>query len=228
MVMNEEIQIWMEAAKASPHIFSHEFEADIQELIARQKQNKESAKPNRAINKYQCEMTQVRTHGNIIRRAIAVVLAAILILASTIGAIAIVKPEIYYTIVDKITHWIITPGQDEEGEVKRELIPKKTEVPSGYVLVYEEDDDELCYTRKYEDDNGRVLRYSQYLPNDISVSIDSEGISTEKTIINGHSVVITLHDDNSTTVVIEDGDYVYVISGDSHKAVLEMTDRICN
>lgn len=221
-VMNEELWDLEQRAKAMPHIFSREFEEKMQRLMEARRKARAAAQTAPAK---EFKPVRVRLFGRMVRRSVVVILTAVLVLATAVVGIAIVKPEIVLMIKEHITHWEITPIQENDESVSSEIVPVRVNPPAGFILIGEELDG-IGYRRSFRDERGIEIEYSQKLPEGLSMVIDTEGISSEKTKLNGRDAAIFRHDENSTTIVLEDGEYVFIVSGDDYEATLELAEKI--
>ena len=140
----------------------------------------------------------------------AMVAVIVMILASA-SVIAIAKPEIIFNIKEKFTHWDIDVVQKNADEASDEFVPIKPDAPKGYEITSEELGS-YTYLVIYEDKEGNEIAYDQGTSSS-KIYLDSEGIDTYETTINGHKAIISRHSVDATTIIIEDGVYVYLLSG---------------
>lgn len=229
MVLDEDIrQAEAEAAGQPEHQFSPAFEYRMRKLIG--ETDGCSASSAKAVESgiYRSGAT-VRLFGRTMRRAAVIAAAAILILALTACAVMIVKPEIYYAIWDKVTHWEVTPtqedGSDETGEMG--IVPYHPELPEDYRLV-EENLDEISYEATYRNSDGDMIFISQYhTAAGLTIDVDSEGSRIQETQVNGYDAVIS-EDDNEITIIIENGQYTFTVTGDDKDIVNSIADNIAS
>ena len=87
----------------------------------------------------------------------------------------------------------------------------KPKTPNGYSIVSEDKESDR-YSVEYKDDDGHSIYYSQYLPDDVTTSIDSERHKITKEKIGEYEVVIGVSDKDVLSNC-NDGNYVYDIDG---------------
>lgn len=136
--------------------------------------------------------------------------AAIVMILATVSVIAIAKPEIIFNIKEKITHWKIEVRHENTEERSDEFVLLRPDAPDGYEIV--DEIEEGSYYIIYRNAKGDEIVYEQNSGNP-NIYLDSEGIDIYETTINGHKAIISRHSENATTIIIEDGEYLYLISG---------------
>lgn len=215
--MNEEILKAENQIKGQPdHVFSSAFEASMQRLISHQNDGKVSEDPSMYKPSYvvgtsteRIKYRSVRAFKGSIRRTTVAILIAILIMAISATAIAVIKPGIYYKLREMIEHWDIIPHQERADEDDA-FIPVKIKVPKGYTMIAEEYVPER-YWAEYEDNDGHTITCYQYIPEESSIYFDP-GENADKTSINGHEAFISRNED-STQIITDNGDAVVMLSG---------------
>lgn len=204
--MDEEIMAYGEMESHDHHVFSRRYKKRKQKILQ---------KADYSEGKF--AYTNPCRAWNMSRRRRIVMLAAVLImvLAMTAVAIAIIKPHIYYVIKEKMISWDISFEQekDETGS-KNEAVQFayiKPETPEGYSIVSENKESDR-YSVEYKDDDGHSIYYSQYLPDGVTTSIDSERHKITKEKIGEQEVMIGISDKDVLSTC-NDGNYVYDIDG---------------
>lgn len=210
-------------ADETPHSFSNGFEMKMNQLLREQKHVETSTPPLEA-ELYKPVRVKIFRHA--LRKSVVAILAAILIIGSAVATVAIVRPDLFFAIKEKITHWVITPHNNEHSELSHDFTPKKPAPPTGYRIV-DERLDESGYYLVFENEHGNRLNYSQQFAEGFSINVDSEEREIENEVINGKDIVIAEDKDDMITIVTEDGNYVFVITGyDSASAAYEMVRNI--
>lgn len=154
-----------------------------------------------------------------------ILVAALVMIMATITVIAITKPHIYYVIKEKLDSWVITFIQEDEDAVEVVFTPQKPEIPKGFEVVTEESSNTMYYL-EIDNNNGESLSFEQRLPGGTSVGIDSERSENEIKTINGEDVIFS-KEGNVITAVCDDGDYVYIIVGNTNEnIILHMIEEI--
>lgn len=222
-IMNEEIALLRAEADETPHSFSNGFEMKMNQLLREQKHAETSTPP---LEAELYKPVRVKILGHALRKSVVAILAAILIIGSALATVAIVRPDVFFAIKEKLTQWVITPHNNEHGELSRNFTPKKPNPPTGYRII-EERLDESGYYLVFENERGNRLNYSQQFAEGFSINVDSEEREIENEVINGKDIVIAEDKDGMLTIVTEDGTYVFIITGyDSSSAVYEMVRNI--
>ena len=153
-----------------------------------------------------------------------ILVAALIMLLATVSVIAIAKPHIYYVIKEKIDSWRITFSQEDSSD-EESLVPVIPMVPDGFLII-EEELTEAHYYLVMENKDEHLIIFEQLLPNTASINIDSERNENTVEMING-SEVICSREGGTTMLLINDGRYIYQISGTtSEKLLREITESI--
>ena len=220
--MDEEIVMYSEMESQNHHVFSHRYKKRKQKIL------QEVAYGDRKYNS-----TNNCRAGNMSRRRRIVMLAAVLlmVLAMTAVAIAIIKPQIYYVIKEKVISWDISFEQKNDETSSKNYAAKfaciKPATPEGYSIVSEHKESDR-YSVEYKGDGGQSIYYSQYLPEDVTTSIDSERHTITKEKIGECEVMIGVSD-KSVLSICNDGKYVYDIDGTCDvDTIKEMMQSILN
>ncbi|MBR0341702.1 MAG: DUF4367 domain-containing protein [Oscillospiraceae bacterium] len=204
-------------SEISEHQFSPEFEREMARLI-KEIDEKEKTDETVQIEDSAHEHRTVLIFGKALRRSIAVMIAAVLILAMAATSIAVIKPNVYYVIKEKITHWLIDPAY--EGDVDINFVPYKFILPDEYAVI-DEQIEENSYEVRATDKNGHVISISQYAHDTgVSFQIDSEGENIVKDKINGSDIVISIHEPD-ITVLVENDQYVFLLAGNCDYEVID-------
>lgn len=159
------------------------------------------------------EYKTIKIGGRHFRRAVVIAIAALLILATTMIGIGIMKPGIYYRIIENIEFWDITPVHEGEQDSKSgaAFVPVEPSVPEGYIVI-EKSLDEAGYNIEFKDNAGHEISYYQF-PADTSTMYLNTGEGTRREMINEREAIITEFED-SWSIVINNGDSVMSLSGD--------------
>lgn len=150
------------------------------------------------------------------RRVVVLVAAIVITLAAASTVIAIVKPEIFFIVKDKVTNWTITFVDDSSQRTVFTYI--KPPVPEDFQLVDETRGADYYYLT-YQNEMGQKISYDQNDPHSVSISIDSEQSTPEKESIGETEVIIWEHDD-SAQIIYTDERYTYTIDGNCGKEIL--------
>lgn len=177
------------------HSFSFEFERKMKSVI--RKANIKYVN----INKFR------------IRKSIA---AALLI---TILFSAFMSVEAVRTPVIRLTEKIYTEfseilfDNEENIEVPRtiEEIYVPSYIPEGYVFEEESQDMKLMHYIVYMNEKDEYIMVDQHTLS-VSMSVDTEGITTEEITIKGKDGIIYTKN-GLTTIIVNDNRYVYMVSG---------------
>lgn len=201
--------------------FSHGFEEGMRRLINDQKSG--AITPDKttyisALSEHHSgegvrEYKTIKIGRRHFRRVFVIALAALLILAMTMIGIGIVRPGIYYKVIESIGSWDITPVHegDQQNEVGSSFVPIEPDVPDTYEIT-EKSLDEVGYNIEYSDAAGHEISYYQF-PADTSTMYLNTGEATRREIINDREAIITEYED-SCSIVINNGDSVMSLSGD--------------
>lgn len=146
-----------------------------------------------------------------------ILVAALIMLLATVSVIAIAKPHIYYVIKEKIDSWRITFTQEDSSD-ETSLVPVIPMVPDGFSII-EEELTEAHYYLVMENKGGHMIIYEQMIPNTASINIDSERNENTVEMINGSKVVCS-REGEATMLLINDGMYIYQISGTASEEML--------
>ena len=205
-VLDEEIIAYGEMGSQDHHVFSRRYKKRKQKIL------QEATYGDRKF-----AYTNPYRAGHMSRRRRIAILAAVLIMILAMSAvvIAIIKPHIYYVIKEKVISWDISFEQEkDETSSKNDAVQfayMKPKTPNGYSIVSENKESDR-YSVEYKDDDGHSIYYSQYLPDDVTTSIDSERHKITKEKIGEYEVVIGVSDKDVLSIC-NDGNYVYDIDG---------------
>ena len=217
-VMEERVRDAKTMSQTDSHVFSREFEKKMDLLIDNQKTGKYETIYQ---NKQEYKPTQVNLFGHMMRRSVVALLVAILIIAMTATAMAIVKPEIFFKIKNKLINWEVTYMQDNDDSESDEFVPIKPITPQGYSISDERlsyaDDIIVDYEVIYEDREKHRIIYSQVaVDENVSnkLNIDAEGEDIHRENVNGNEIIVSRHGENETSVIIENDNYVFELYGE--------------
>ena len=171
---------------------------------------------------------RIKVSGSPVRRRHRRVLIAaaiiVMILAMTATAIGVVRPQIFYDIKERLTHWDIQFTQSSDEAVSSGFEYISPTIPEGYRIT-----DEVqglgSYYVEYSNKSGSRIIYLQMAPENATTSISGEE-GMEKTQINGRSAIV-FNMDNYHMIVIENGEYVFELEGDCEFSELyEMAENL--
>ena len=203
------------------HDFSDKFQKKMQKLL-----DGEDAETRRSVQ------VLSRRHKARIRwrKVLIAATVVILLMASTITATCLIKPQIYYDIQAQLSNWGIT-FSDEQGETINSgseagyFEPATPSVPQGFSMV-DENKSRDNYQAIYENDEGQSIGFLQTLPDGAALNVDAEGEDIHEEFINGQHAIIS-HHGNNHTIVIENAQYVFVIDGNCDFELLrEMAETL--
>ena len=191
--------------------FSSEFEYRIQ--IMMQKRGKGSSSTQKKIGRLNY------------RRMLFVAAIVVIVLAMAATVIGIVRPQIFYDIKEKLTHWDIQFMQKSEEAITPGFEYIRPEIPKGYRITEEVKTFE-DYDITMEDDAGHVIYYLQMEANSTSLDLFNETEEIRQTEIGGRNAVIS-HNEDMHTILIEDGKYVYLLEGEcDYDTLMELAKKI--
>lgn len=206
LVEEEESQKYSDIFKSpEPHNFSKEYLRRRKEII-----DIASERARAPVGKHYKKVYKIRFR--------TILVAALVMIMATITVIAITKPHIYYVIKEKIDSWVITFVQEDKDVGEVVFTPQKPEIPKGFEVVTEESLKTMYYL-EINNNNGESLSFEQRLPGSISVGIDSERSENEIKTINGRDVIFS-KEGNVITAICDDGDYVYIIVGNTNENIV--------
>ncbi len=176
------------------HKFSLEFEEKIKILIKKEK------------------IKYVKIAGYKIKRSIVAAASIIIILFTSMTVEAIRLPVISFIekVYDKFSELIFDQEQDKNIPTKLVQIYEPQIIPDGYSKL-EETNFETFYQIIYSNSEKDEIIFEQFTLN-YDVTINTEGINTKEININGVSG-ITYNQKGLTTIIFNDGNYAYSISG---------------
>jgi len=155
--------------------------------------------------------------------------AALILLLAVSTVVAIVKPEIYYIIKEKITNWEISFGMSPEEEttdtVDFEVV--RPVIPEGFSVVEEDEGADVYFLTIQNNKNKDIdISYSQMLPEGTNVQLDSERNTNAIEIIAGTEAIVA-REDGATNILFNNGKYVFLIGGNCDESILrEMAEEI--
>jgi hypothetical protein len=176
--------------------------------------------------------TAKRQHVTVLHRRfrLAFLVAALvaIMIAAAVTTIAIVRPQIFYSVRKGLKSWDYTFRQEDPNKLAGEFVCKKPVVPEGYEIVEENKDKATkLYTIFYQNKNGRYIYYDQAgVDETFDMSLTDAFTNEESVKINGHTGTLYTEDDMNY-VLWNDGYYIYIIGGDcSRSVVMEMARSI--
>ena len=163
-----------------------------------------------------------KIHGGTVRRRYRRVLIAaaiiVMILAMAATAIGVVRPQIFYEIKEKLTHWDIQFTQNSDETVSPGFEYIRPPIPEGYRITEEVKTFE-DYDITMEDDAGHVINYLQMGIDGTSLDLFNEKEDIRQTEINGRNAIVS-HNGEMHTILIEDGKYAYLLEGECDYHIL--------
>lgn len=163
-----------------------------------------------------CSPGHFKIHGGTVRRRYRRVLIAaaiiVMILAMAATAIGVVRPQIFYDIKEKLTHWDIQFTQNSDEAVSPGFEYILPPIPEGYRITEEVKSFE-DYDITMEDDAGHVIYYLQMEPDSSSLDLFNEKEGIQQTEISGRNAIIS-HNGDMHSILIEDGKYAYLLEGE--------------
>jgi hypothetical protein len=215
MGVEEEISEYYDASYGLEHRFSKRYERQKKRII----QHADEMANDRGVVR--------RAHARpTFRRAVAIAAVIVLMLASASTVLAIVKPEIFYNIKEKIIDWTITfDSTNTEDTAFEYIVPP---VPDGYEIVAE-DKGPASYLLTFRNKDGQEIGYEQYTPEGTAIGLDNEQAHPRKEMIGDQEIVIW-EKDQYVAIIFTDDRYVYDIDGNCgletvHDVVEKMLER---
>lgn len=147
-----------------------------------------------------------------------ILVAALIMIFATVSVIAIAKPHIYYVIKERIDSWRITFDVDSSENDVDSFSAVRPEIPDGFIIEEEEELD-FEYYLYLQNDSGKVIHYNQYLPDGLSINIDSERSDNTIEIIDGNEIVVS-REGEAIQYIFNDGKYIYHIRGNTDEELL--------
>lgn len=191
------------------HSFSFEFEKNMKQVI------KKSKVKYININRFR------------IRKSIVAASLIIFIFAASMSVEAVRVPMI------KLTETIYTEfseilfNNEENIEVPRTIedIYVPSYIPEGYTLTEESEDMKLMHYMVYTNEEDQIIYVDQYTLG-VSMSVDTEGITTEEITIKGMNGIIYTKK-GLTTIIVNDNKYVHMISGyESREEIIKIMESL--
>lgn len=146
-----------------------------------------------------------------------ILVAALIMVLTTLSVIAIAKPHIYYVVKERIDSWNITFTQEGADESTQnaddvEFILHRPQIPDGFSIRTEGFNGPF-YFLEIEAEDGRWIMFDQHEPEGVSISLDSERNDVTKETICGYEVIIQRQEGKINNIICNDGDYIYMIGG---------------
>ena len=152
------------------------------------------------------------------------ILIAILVMVSSVMTFAIVHPEYYMIIKEKVKEWSITFETESEDEVMEKFEIRKGDTPDGF-SISSETEDEQTYMVDYISSEGRQILYAQQLLSDATVvGLDSENDSKKVEVVNGIQTVVMKKKDCYTLFWVKDN-CSYTLVGNCSLEILEQYQK---
>lgn len=209
-ILDEEIAEYSKAEIESAHIFSHHYKARKKQIISEQ-------------GEY--HFVAHHRHGYSPRgRRIAILVAVlIMVMAMTAVAVAVIKPHIYYVIKETLTSYDITFDRvaEDDPDARRgaNFCYMKPKTPNGYHVTEQQKYNDY-YSIDYADNNGHMIFYSQYLPEDTKTFFDSERHKIHVELIEGNEVIIGVSEKDVLSIC-NNGNYVFDIGGNCDEMIVK-------
>lgn len=208
MAMETELNQYEKLAESEPdHTFSHSYLRRKKEII--RMANKQTVMLRNGVYRYS-------TARRVSFKTILV--AALIMILATVSVIAIANPHIFYVIKERIDSWRITFDVDTTENAVDTFSAVRPEIPDGFIIEEEEELD-FEYYLYLQNDSGEVIQYNQYLPDGLSINIDSERSDNTVEIIDGNEIVVS-REGEAIQYIFNDGRYIYHILGTADEELL--------
>lgn len=208
MAMETELNQYEKLAESEPdHTFSRSYLKRKKEII--RMANRQTAMLRNGVYRYS-------TARRVSFKTILV--AALIMILATVSVIAIANPQIFYVIKERIDSWRITFDVDSTENAVYTFSAVRPEIPDGFIIEEEEELD-FEYYLYLQNDSGEVIHYNQYLPDGLSINIDSERSDNKVEIIDGNEIVVS-REGEAIQYIFNDGRYIYHILGTADEELL--------
>lgn len=191
------------------HAFSMDFEKKMKRLI--RKANIKYIN----INKFR------------IRKSIVAASLMLIILTASLGVEAIRMPVIKLTekIYKEFSEILFENKDDIEVPQKIEEVYVPAYIPDGYTLTEEVNDMRSMHFLFYTNEEGQEISVEQLTFN-VSMAVDTEGITTEEITINGMNGII-YSKRGLTSIIVNDNRYVHFVSGyESREELIKIVESL--
>ncbi len=147
------------------------------------------------------------------------ILIAVLVMVSSVMAFAIVHPEYYMVIKEKIREWSITFEMDSEDESISKFEVRKGDAPDGF-SISNEIIEEGIYMVEYTSLEGKQILYKQQQLSDATVvGLDAENDYKKIEIINGIKTIVMKKKDCYTFFWVKDN-CIYTLVGNCELKIM--------
>lgn len=153
------------------------------------------------------------------KRVALIVLAIIITLTTTAFSVKAIREAVIEFFIETFTTHSEVSVKGDEVLVYTEF--KRVEpqyLPEGFILSRDISDDYICYII-YNNSDGKVISYSQYINDGAPISVDTEGIETKSVYINGLEGIM-YENKGINKIVFGDENYFYEIKGQTSKEEL--------
>lgn len=212
--MERELEIIPSSASLKDyHNFSADFEKKMKYLI--KKANIKYININININKFR------------IRKSIVAASLILIIVTASMSVEAIRMPVIRLTekIYTEFSEILFENEDNIEVPEKIEEIYVPAYIPEGYTLKEEVNDMRSMHFFFYTNEEGQEISVEQMTFN-VSMAVDTEGITTEEITINGMTGIIYTKR-GLTSIIVNDNRYVHFISGyESREELIKIVESL--
>ena len=163
-----------------------------------------------------------------VRLALVVAVLIAVMIAATVTTIAIIRPQIFYTIKKGVKSWDYTFRQEDPDKLAGEFVCKKPEVPEEYSIYDEQFAEQLgSYVVDFEDNHGHFINYEQEdMSKQYDISLTDTFTEEKEVLINGYKGKL-LSEDDMHYILWNDGYYVYFLGGNCPEdVVIKMAESV--
>jgi len=162
-----------------------------------------------------------------IRRSIAAASLILIVLTASMSVEAVRMPVIRLTekIYTEFSEILFENEDNIEVPQKIEEVYVPSYIPEGYTLTEEIDEMRSMHFFFYTNGEGQELSVEQLTFN-VSMAVDTEGITTEEITINGMDGIIYTKR-GLTSIIVNDNRYVHFVSGyESRKELIKVVESL--
>lgn len=208
--MNKELETIPSRANLKDyHSFSDDFEKKMKSLI------KKANVKYININRFR------------IRKSIVAASLILIIFTASMSVEAVRMPVIRLTekIYTEFSEILFENEDNIEVPQKIEEVYLPAYIPEGYILTEEVDEMRSMHFFFYTNEEGQELSVEQMTFN-VTMAVDTEGITTEEITINGMSGIIYTKR-GLTTIIVNDNRYVHFVSGyESREELIKVVESL--
>lgn len=162
-----------------------------------------------------------------IRRSIAAASLILIVLTASMSVEAVRMPVIRLTekIYTEFSEILFENEDNIEVPQKIEEVYIPAYIPEGYVLTEVIDDMKSMHFLFYTNEEGQEISIEQLTFN-VSMAVDTEGITTEEITINGMDGIIYTKR-GLTSIIVNDNRYVHFVSGyESREELIKVVESL--